>query len=69
MRNHNIPFDSQGAVRLATKQGKPEKPKDTERQLQLIDICLNCKKKKCRGCPQDKRFKKQRTLKDKELVP
>lgn len=69
MRNHNIPFDTTGAVRLATKQGKPEKPKDTAYQQKLIDICLNCEKKECRGCPNDTRFKKQRTLKDKELLP
>jgi hypothetical protein len=68
MKKHNIPFDSNGIVKLATKQGKLEKPRDTEYQQKLKDICLNCKKKKCRGCPQDKRFKKQRTLTDKELV-
>jgi hypothetical protein len=70
MRNHNIPFDSNGEVRLAVKQGKPEKPrKDLDRQLELINICLNCEKKECRGCMHDKRFKKQRMLTDKELLP
>ena len=67
MRNHNIPFDSTGAVRLAAKQGKPEKPKNTKYQQELIQICLNCKKKVCHGCGQDMRFKKQRRIKDKEL--
>lgn len=68
MRNHNIPFDASGEVRLATKQGKPEKPpKDLEHQIELINICLNCKRKKCGGCAKDKRFKKQRILKDEEL--
>lgn len=69
MRNHNIPFDSNGAVRLAVKQGKPEKPRNTELQQELIQICLNCKKKVCHGCDRDKRFKKQRNLTDKELLP
>lgn len=70
MRNHSIPFDDNGIVRLATKQGKPEKPrKDLERQIELINICLNCTKKKCNGCMHDKRFKKQRNLTDKELLP
>ena len=68
MRNHNISFNENGEVRLATKQGKPQKPKDTAHQQELINICLNCKKKRCGGCPNDKRFKKQRTLKDKELL-
>ncbi len=68
MKSHRIPFDTNGEVRLAVKQGKPEKPKDTAYQQKLIDICLNCDKKVCRGCPQDKRFRKQRTLKDKELL-
>lgn len=68
MKNHSIPFDDNGIVRLAPKQGKPQKPKDTEYQQKLIDICLNCKKKACKGCANDKRFKKQRTLTDKELL-
>lgn len=69
MRTHNIPFDKAfGEVRLAPKQGKPEKPKDTKYQQELIDICLNCKRKVCNGCAHDKRFRKHRTLKDKELV-
>ena len=69
MKNHSIPFDDTGIVRLATKQGKPEKPrKDLERQIELINICLNCEKKKCRGWPQEKRFKKQRVLTKEELT-
>ena len=69
MRNHGISFNENGEVRLATKQGKPEKPRDTEYQQKLINICLNCDREVCRGCIKDKRFKKQRTLKDKELLP
>ena len=60
MRNHNIPFNTNGEVRLATKQGKPQKPKDTEYQQKLINICLNCEKKVCYGCIKDKRLKKQK---------
>ena len=67
MKNHNIPFDSTGAVRLAPKQGKPEKPRNTELQQELIQICLNCTKKVCHGCDRDMRFKKQRRIKDEEL--
>jgi len=76
MKNHDIPFDipfdETGAIRLAVKtdvkKGELKKPKDTEYQQELINICLNCEKKKCRGCPNDKRFNKQRTLNDEELV-
>ena len=69
MKNHSIPFDDNGIVRLATKQGKPEKPrKDLERQIELINICLNCEKKKCHGCGNDKRFKKQRLFTKEELT-
>lgn len=67
MKNHSIPFDDNGIVRLATKQGKPQKPKDTEYQQELINICLSCKRKKCGGCMNDPRFKNQRILTDEEL--
>lgn len=67
MRNHNISFNENGEVRLATKQGKPQKPKDTAHQQELIDICLNCKKKVCHGCGHDKRFKKHKNSTKEEL--
>lgn len=59
---------TRGEARLAVKQGKPQKPKDTRYQQKLIDICLCCEQKVCRGCPNDKRFKKQRRLNDNELL-
>lgn len=68
MRNHGIPFDDGGIVRLAVKQGKPEKRKKhkrTEQQTELIEVCLNCKKEVCRGC--DKKFKEHKKITDKEL--
>ena len=70
MRNHGIPFDNNGEVRLAPKQGKPVRPvrDDYEHQRELINICLNCTRKKCGGCVNDKRFKKQRNLTKEELT-
>ncbi len=61
---------TRGEVRLAVKQGKPEKPKrsDYDRQQELIQICLNCTRKRCGGCARDKRFKKQRLLTKEELL-
>mgnify|MGYP003296377067 CR=1 FL=1 len=37
MRNHSIPFDDNGIVRLATKQGKPEKPRKDLDKYTLVD--------------------------------
>lgn len=68
MKQNSIPFDNDGVIRLATKQGKAKKTrKDLSYQKDLINICLNCKKKKCKGCAKDKRFVKQRTLTIEEL--
>lgn len=69
MKQHGIPFDNNGEVRLAVKQGKPTKHKrdDYDKQQELIQICLNCTRPRCGGCVQDKRFKKQRILTKEEL--
>lgn len=68
MKPNSYPFDNDGVIKLATKQGKPKKTrKDLSHQKELINICLNCKKKKCNGCAHDKRFVKQRTLTTDEL--
>ena len=42
-------FKADGAVNVAEKQGKPKKPKDVSKKNEEIEICLNCKKKKCNG--------------------
>ena len=42
-------FNSDGKVALAERQGKPQKIKNVNGKNEGIEICLNCKKKKCSG--------------------
>lgn len=42
-------FKADGTVNVAEKQGKPKKEKDVSKKNKGIEICLNCKKKKCKG--------------------
>ena len=42
-------FRADGTVNLAEKQGKPQKTKDVSKKNKDIEICLNCKQKKCNG--------------------
>lgn len=69
MKTHVYIDKVTGAVKLAPKQGKQTKHKrdDYEHQRELINICLNCTRKKCGGCVHDKRFRKQRKLTKEEL--
>lgn len=55
-------FDSLGNLKLAPKEDKPYKPKRlTEQEQKLIDICLNCSKKKCSGnCTIIKQIKRRK---------
>ena len=70
MKTHVYIDKVTGAVKLAPKQGKPVRPvrDDYEHQQELIQICLNCTRKKCGGCVNDKRFTKQRKLTKEELT-
>ena len=45
---HNY-FNADGVVRLAEKQGKPQKPKDVTEENRKKQICLTCNKPKCKG--------------------
>lgn len=54
-------FDSLGNLKLAPKEGKPYKPKRLTKQEQsLIDVCLNCSKKKCSGNCTNKQIKRRK---------
>ena len=42
-------FNAEGTVKLAEKQGKPQKLKDVSEKNRIKEICLNCTKPKCNG--------------------
>ena len=51
-------FDADGTVKQAIQQGRPQRyKKDVEKKNVEKQICLNCKKPKCRGCSE--KFKKK----------
>lgn len=52
-------FNDDGTIRLTDERGKPKKKKIVNKKNEGIEICLNCKKKKCNGyCNKFKEEKK-----------
>lgn len=42
-------FNVEGTVKLAEKQGKPQRTRDVTEKNRIKEICLNCTKPKCTG--------------------
>ena len=57
-----------GIAKIAPKQGRKQKVRDVSAINAVKDICLNCERPKCNGCPNDdftiKRRKKKESDKD-----